>query len=162
MRRRRLKGLTFIEILMVVVVLGILAATVLPCFLSRETSTKEATVVRNLQILRSQIQMYRLEHKGRLPTADQLVAALTSRTDSEGNIVPTGEFGPYIVGQFPSNPYNGLRTVKPAKASPMTLDSENPDGSTGWIYDEKTGEIKVNWNQPLSNPTGFAQNIFDF
>ncbi len=155
------KGFTLIEVLIVVVILGILAATVLPALTSRSDSAKESALVQNLQTLRSQIQLYRFDHEGRLPTADQLAAALTSKTDIQGNIDPNGEFGPYIIGQLPPNPYNGLRTVKAANSSPMTLQTENPDGSTGWIYDERTGDIKANWNQPLSNPKGTSTNVFD-
>jgi len=112
-------------------------------------------------LLRSQIQLYRFQHEGRLPTAAELAQKLTNKTDIQGNVDPTGEFGPYILGQLPANPYNGLRTVKASAGSPMTLSSENPDGSTGWIYDESTGDIKVNWNQPLAKPRGSSQNVFD-
>ena len=66
-RSRELNGFTLIEILIVVVILGILAATVLPQFTAANDDAKESALVQDLQLLRSQIEMYKFDHNGSLP-----------------------------------------------------------------------------------------------
>jgi len=155
---RKRRGFTLIEVLIVVVILGILAATVLPQFASTNDEAKESAVIQSLQTLRAQIQLYRFQHEGNLPAAVDLEKQLTSRTDTSGT-VGAGTLGPYILGQFPPNPFNGLRTVKKATASPIP--ATDVDGSTGWIYHPTTGELKVNTDHNLIDQTGTSQTVFD-
>ena len=158
--RKKCQGFTLIEVLIVVVILGILAATVLPQFTSASDDAKESATVQNLALLRSQVQLYKFQHEGRLPLAAELEEKLTSRTDIDGTTNPaTGEFGPYITGQLSPNSYNGLRTVKAASASPIPVG--DVDQATGWIYNEATGDMKINWNQPLVDQSGTSQTTFD-
>ena len=138
------RGFTLVEVLIVVVVLGILASTVLPQFTSASSDAREAALVQNLQILRGQIQLYRMHHDDRLPaqgetTETKLTDVLMKRTDVDGTVNATGgKYGPYIIALLPPNPFNNLRSVRVA-----TTDSA-ADGATGWIYNSATGTIKAN------------------
>ena len=145
MSKRR--GFTLVEVLIVVVILGILAATVLPQFTSASEDAKEAALVQDLQTLRSQIELYKFQHRDKYPAAGSTTAAdfenaLLKSTDEDGTVgdIGTKPFGPYFIGQLPPNPYNGKRDVKIVNA--ITLPAA--DDTTGWIYSSLTGRLKAN------------------
>jgi len=113
------KGFTLVEILIVVVILGILAAIVIPQFTGASTEAKESSLVSNLQTMRSQIELFKIQHNDILPgeilnggvttPADAItfVNAMCLKTDQYGN-VGTGaifRFGPYMK-KIPSNPFS--------------------------------------------------------
>ena len=150
------RGFTLVEVLIVVVILGILAATVLPQFTASNSEAKESALVHDLQTLRGQIQLYKFQHNGKWPgqgstDPQDFVDAMVLSTDPDGTTgaVGTKPLGPYFVGQLPPNPYSGARGVKIVTDVPGTT----PDDSTtdGWIYNPSTGEIKA-------NSTGTAQD----
>ena len=88
-------GFTLVEILIVVVILGVLAAMVIPVFGQATTDSKTSAVAANLMKLRLQVELYRNHHNGHYPgaagtaTFDQ---AMTGKTDLFGN--PGGQYGP--------------------------------------------------------------------
>ena len=55
------------EILIVVIILGILAAIVIPQFTNASQNARESSLQSTLQTLRSQIQLYKLQHSDALP-----------------------------------------------------------------------------------------------
>ncbi len=57
--RSSLAGFTLIEILMIVMILGILAAIIVPQFSDASQLSNDASVERTLQIVRNQIEYYR-------------------------------------------------------------------------------------------------------
>src|SRR5258706_11820078 len=104
--QRTRRGFTLVEILIVVVILGILAAIVIPKFTNASVEAKRSTLTSTLHSLRSQIELYMLQH-GDAPPA--LTGAdwtpLTGPTTFSGQ--PTG---PYIATP-PTNPVNGHTDV---------------------------------------------------
>ena len=149
---RKRHGFTLVEVLIVVVILGILAATVLPQFTAASSDAKESALVSNLTTLRSQIQLYRFQHNSIYPaqgatTEVAFTNVMLGRTDVDGTVnATTGAFGPYLVGAMPVNPFNGLKTVTVAITTPVA------DGTTGWIYNSATGTITA--NNVGSTPSG--------
>jgi len=127
-------GFTLVEILIVVVILGILAAIVIPQFTSASTEAKESALVSDLQSVRSQIELYKIHHNDNLPGQDSsgdFVTAMTSVTDQDGNVGTglTFRFGPYM-REIPVNPFNDLKTVS---ESATAISGQGGDG-TGWHF----------------------------
>lgn len=66
-RWHRSKAFTLIEILIVVVILGILAAIVIPQFTKASEDAQVGNVQTQLQTIRSQIELYRVKNNGQYP-----------------------------------------------------------------------------------------------
>jgi len=61
------RGFTLVEILIVVVILGILAAIVIPQFTQASTEAKANSLCSDLQTMRSQIELYKVQHNDVAP-----------------------------------------------------------------------------------------------
>jgi general secretion pathway protein G len=137
------RAFTLIEVLIVVVIMAVLAATIIPQFSSSTTDAKESSLGFNLHTIRSQIEMYKLHHNGKVPTFNDFAVQMTEKTDINGT--QTGEllFGPYFQGDVPANPFNGSNAlVKVATAG--TEPNAVVAGGAGWQYDETTGGFYPN------------------
>lgn len=66
-KRNQSRGFTLIEILIVVVILGILAAIVIPQFTNAAQDANESSARSQLQTMRSQIELYRVQNNGTAP-----------------------------------------------------------------------------------------------
>src|SRR3954452_22127350 len=88
---RTRKGFTLIEILIVVIILGILAAIVIPQFSSASSNARKASLQSTVQTLRSQIALYKLQHGDTLPDITSTWTALTASSTYNGQ-----NYGPYM------------------------------------------------------------------
>lgn len=159
MLKQTRRGFTLVEVLIVVVILGILAATVLPQFTSANNDAKESALVQDLQTLRSQIELFEFQHESKKPGATEVVDTFTKQmllsTTIKGATAAPGvnPLGPYFIGQLPPNPFTGHRDVKviatgfsadgaiPAPDETMTGEGGQ---KAGWIYSTLDGRIKAN------------------
>ena len=123
-------GFTLVEILIVVVILGILAAIVIPQFTEASTEAKTSSLCTDLQTLRSQIELYKIQHNDDLPGAGTatLIEALTGQTDVAG--VVGADYGPYIQ-KIPTNQFIDDATI--------TENGTLGDASGGWEFNTTTG-----------------------
>src|ERR1700716_1023915 len=95
---RTRSGFTLVEILIVVIILGILAAIVIPQFTNASTDARKSSMLSQLQTLRSQVQLFKLQHNDVLPDLiTNQWSQLTSKTNLAGAVdtTATGLFGPY-------------------------------------------------------------------
>ncbi|NLX12286.1 MAG: prepilin-type N-terminal cleavage/methylation domain-containing protein, partial [Phycisphaerales bacterium] len=63
------RGLTIVEVLIVVIVLGIVAFTVVPRFSRAASDHEDSRLKSHLEVVRRQIELYRIEHDGQFPSA---------------------------------------------------------------------------------------------
>ncbi len=125
---------TLVEVLIVVIVLGILAAIVVPQFSNATTDANLTALKTNLQIVRGQLQLYKIQHGDLYPTAGTFATQLTGNSDVTG-ATGTGAgypFGPYLQS-IPNNPYTNTNTV-----------TSTAVGTSAWYYDATTGTFKAN------------------
>jgi prepilin-type N-terminal cleavage/methylation domain-containing protein len=140
----RRSAFTLIEVLIVVVIMAILAATIIPQFTDSTKDAKASTGTFNLHTLRSQIELYRAQHAGLAPSAT--LVELTQTTNEAGTAGTGANFpyGPYI-REIPANPFTNSKAVKTttnaaAQAGDLTA------GGGGWIYNATTGGIWIDYD----------------
>jgi general secretion pathway protein G len=136
-------GFTLVEILIVVVILGILAAIVIPQFTQASTEAKQSSLVSDLQTVRSQIELFKVQHNDNLPgwQNSTWLQAMTGYTDQNGNVVAqgaVGAFGPYLQ-KVPNNPF-----VDPPADVTVTIGVAAPGtGAGGWYFNSGTGAFNA-------------------
>jgi general secretion pathway protein G len=79
--RRRAGGFTLIEIMVVVVIIGLLAAVIVPTVISKVDEARVAKAKQDIQSLETALTMFRLDNS-KYPTTEQgLTALVTQPTD---------------------------------------------------------------------------------
>jgi len=154
----RKHGFTLVEILIVVIILGILAAVVIPQFSDASDDTRGSSAMTNLKTIRSQLQLYRAQHGEAYPT--DFDNQMTLFTDAGGTTnasqTTTYRFGPYLL-RVPSNPYTGVSTVT-AVADAGTAYTAAADMTFGWWYNSATGEFRCHVPDSVVTPDGTQVN----
>jgi prepilin-type N-terminal cleavage/methylation domain-containing protein len=140
---------TLIEVLIVVVIMAVLAATIIPQFSTSAKDARESNLKFNLQSLRTQVELYKLQHGGSYPTGANNLEQLTKATDAAGAVSLTGlpdathPLGPYVSGGLPAQPFSGLKTVTLDTGTAGTTPTATAAPGGGWIYRASTGEIWI-------------------
>jgi general secretion pathway protein G len=149
-KMRANSGFTLVEILIVVVILGILAAIVIPQFTEASTEAKENSLCSDLQTLRSQIELFKVQHNDVPPGNTVASGSVTPDvtkfenqmiycTDINGNTASTPSkvrdttyiYGPYLE-RVPDNPFTNSNDV---------VATAGTAGTEGWVYNTSSGEI---------------------
>jgi len=152
---RKARAFTLVEILIVVVLLGILATTVISMASDSAISAKESALATDMQLLRRFILVYKCHHRevspgypngqtSAAPTEQAFIDQATLSSNSAGQTAVVGtagfERGPYMQ-TIPINPMNSKSTIQ------MLGDGENfpanADNSHGWICKPATSEIRA-------------------
>ena len=146
-RWTRRKGFTLVEVLIVVVIMAVLAATIIPTFSDSTNEARISSAKTNIGTLRSILALYKSGH-GSFPPNNgtvSLEASLTQRTDRNHAVnTATGIYGPYLQ-DFPPDPFSNVKTVTNSTGLPI---APVADGTTtgGYNYNPSTGEIRYNYN----------------
>lgn len=119
------RGFTLVELVIVVLVIGIIAAIAAPKMFDTAGSARTNSTQQSLRTLRQAIELYRA-NVGSYPAAASI----------------TTDLRPYLQGPFPGIQVgsNQNANVASSSANPITTAA----GTEGWIYNATTGEIRVN------------------
>jgi prepilin-type N-terminal cleavage/methylation domain-containing protein len=134
MARKQQKGFTLIELMIVVAIIGILAAIAIPRFAQMLEKSREGATKGNLGSLKSAASIYYGDVQGVWPTTlnSQSVYSFSKYLD---NIYPVKVTGAFVAGV--SSPTGSSVTVVSQSVAPTSE-------SSGWMYDSTGGTIYVN------------------
>ncbi|MGH7135705.1 MAG: prepilin-type N-terminal cleavage/methylation domain-containing protein [Pirellulales bacterium] len=137
---RRRAGFTLVELVVVIMIIGILAAIAAPKIFSTSKTATDNAVRANLRVVRDAIDTYSANNGGALPTSASTLAS---------------QLSPYIRGgQLPNCPVGGSTTVNTATVNPGSgtqTSPPTPDGSSAYMYDSTYGWFIVNYSQTSSD-----------
>ncbi|HEX8876912.1 MAG TPA: prepilin-type N-terminal cleavage/methylation domain-containing protein [Phycisphaerales bacterium] len=138
MKRTVRKAFTLVEILIVVVILGILAAIVVPQFTNATQDAQAGNIKAQLDTLNNQIELFRARTNNYPSITDFNTASTTNTAYTT--------WGPLIDGGYvkapPVNPFNGSSTVAAAAAAGVGWHWNSTTNTLGAVnFNESTGKI---------------------
>jgi general secretion pathway protein G len=125
----RAGGFTLIEIMVVIVILGVLAALVVPRVLERPDEARGIAAKSDIAAVMQALKLYRLDNQ-RYPTAEQGLGALTIKPES-APIPPNWKPGGYLE-KLPKDPWGRpYQFLNPGLRGEIDVWSFGADGQAG-------------------------------
>jgi general secretion pathway protein G len=124
--RRRERGFTFFEILVVVTIIGLLAALVGPRLWKRISGGKQVAAKAQIELFGTALDAFRLD-VGRYPTTEEGLKSLREKPSGADNWS-----GPYLPKEIPLDPWrNPYVYISPGNHGDYDLISYGADGVEG-------------------------------
>lgn len=122
-------GFTLIEIMVVVVIMGVLAALVVPKLMGRADDARVVAAGQDIGTLMQALKLYRLDNQ-HYPTTEQGLQALISRP-STAPVPPNWKTGGYL-DKLPKDPWGGpYKYLSPGLHGEIDIFSFGADGQSG-------------------------------
>lgn len=153
MRAKLNRAFTLVEILIVVVILGILAAVVIPQFVNASDEAQVGNVETQLRTLRTQIQLFRAQ-------SDTNAFPALVPAESDGAVTWEPMITDQLLQAAPVNPRtNSSEVTATSETGVDGMDEAMADTTVGWFYNVDTGEIwaasfNENYRDPNDADTG--------
>ncbi len=150
------RAFSLIELVIVVVIIGIIGAIAIPRMSRGASGAADSSLVADLAVMRSAIDLYKAEHGGDLPSFDDFSDQLTTYTD-EGGTANATKTTTYFLGPY-------LREIPTLKVGSnkgqSALIATQGGTSAGWVYDETTGAISANLPDTEVDVRGVLYNAY--
>jgi general secretion pathway protein G len=145
MKNNMAKGFTLVEILIVVVILGILAAIVVPQFTNAANEARQGNVETQTSTLENQIELYAAQNNGVYPSVAELNTNPANGSVTGWSVLIDGNY----IKEAPRNPFsptaNAFTVVGSTAANSAAADVEAnaAAGTQGWLYNPTLGFIRA-------------------
>jgi prepilin-type N-terminal cleavage/methylation domain-containing protein len=130
------KGFTLIELMVVVVIIGILAAIAIPNFMRMQQRAKESSTKNNMHTLQLTIEDFSTLNNGAYPADNTVPTSETAETLED--LKPGG-----AAAQWPNNPFTGVAVIitwTPGQVAPFVAsNADMPPGEIEYINDATGG-----------------------
>lgn len=141
--RQREREFSPLDSLLLVCLMAITTAGGVTLIQAASANAKETALRENLRMFRTQIEAYKLQHRGDPPVLfkgdfPQLIEA-TNAQGIPGQSGTAHPYGPYFRGGIPLNPMTGQSLVTETDTFPPN----KPSGNNGWLYHQKTGSLAI-------------------
>lgn len=134
------KGFSLVELVIIVALLGIMAAIVVPQFQSQSTQAKKAVAKDHLRILRSAIELYTVQHRSVPPGYEE---NNPMNSPSSGTFITQLIVDGNYIRKIPANPFNNLENIRMIGNSESF--PQNPADGYGWVYQPATKTIRLSY-----------------
>lgn len=136
------KGFSFIELMVVVIILGILAGMIVPRYMGRTDEAKAVKAKADIAAIETSLKMYRLDN-GTYPSSEQGLLALIEKPATDPPAPKWSESGYLDKKKLPKDPWGREYIyISPGVHGEFDLLSYGADGAPGG--EGKNADIK-NW-----------------
>jgi general secretion pathway protein G len=139
---KRRSAFSLVELVVVIMILGILAAVAAPKLLQTSGAATDNGLKQTLTVVRDAIELFAADHGGALPGADGNVATFKS------------DLAPYLRGSFPECPV-GAKDADVKMSSGATAIAGAASPTEGWHYNYTTGEFIANYTAAAGDGTPY-------